>query len=436
MTRDLGNDEDPKAKPEDDDNEIDGFLSHSSSDRGGGYVGNWKKDGKLNVFLHTRRKPLPIWYHTLPRRYVKEDDAGETVTHIYTGKHVCHEEEAVLKKQYKYGKDDARLLPPRRCPLCLLVEEVRTLVNQGKLRWTQTLFNFAGDVPDEEKTIHAGGMIGEFGGDSLSDKEKKALKDAGIRRDEAWAENFRAKLSYVFWVVDADNPSKGLLTATETGLLGDKVKDVINDVMEGYGEAEKDKGNPLKNPYCIQWEFRDEKGLPFNKKYAARPLPRIKLTPDIEALIRSPRPDSSKIEELFDGDAMRSLLEAAATPEARAIIPWDDCFRPRRASASKDEDQDADDPHPAAKGGDGRDVGPEGIATPDEDGDETCACDNPACKKIIKLSDPRCPHCGKEYEVEVETKADPEPAKVRSRSEMKAEKEKQAGAVPKGKLPF
>jgi hypothetical protein len=412
--------------PHDDDNEIDSFLSHSGSDRGNGFIGNWKKKKKLNTFMHTARLPLPIWFHPIPKKVVKEDEDGEAVTRVWGGKYVCWEPEAVLKKQYKYNDDNERVLPPVHCPVCLLIEAVRSLVNEQKLGWTQEIFRFEADDEDQTRVIHAGGFIGEFGGD-LSDEEKKALKKAGLRLTEVWAENCRAKMNYIFWIVDADNVSGGVQIAQETGLLGDKVKDVIADTMESLG---KDKGNPLKNPYCIQWVYNDDEKIPFNKKYGARRVERYELTPEIEDLIRGERPDSSALEKKLDAAELRSILEAACAPDVRKLLPWDECFGRVQPSEAKREER------PAAEAGK-QDKKP---APEPEGDDETCTCSDGkggGCGKLIKLSDPRCPHCGLVFDVAAE-EPKPEPERqVRSRAEVKADAEKKAGAGGrKGRLPF
>lgn len=410
-------------------NSIDSFLDHKSSERGGGFLGNWKKDGKVNVFLHTRQMPVPIYFHGLPRKQVREED-GDPVIHVWSGKYNCWEEEATIRKQYSYDAQDVRTHPPQRCPLCRMIEAVRTLVNEGTITWTQPILKWAGDVDDETVIVHAGGFIGEFGGD-LDDKEKAALKKAGISQREAWKENCRPKLNYIFWVVDADNVDKGLQQAQETGLLGDKVKDVIRDARESLGE---DKGNPQKFPFCIQWEYAEQE-KEFNKKYKARRIERISLTPAIEAIIRGPKPDITKAIARFDAKEVRSQLEAACYPDVRKLIPWDEVF-----AVAKRPETDHPDLQDVAEGDlDPADVRNQQSSAPADD-DDLVKCDDGnghGCGKPVKLSDPKCPHCGLVYDVTDEPKPEPpkpEPQR-RSRAEAKAAAAA-AGGTKKKDVPF
>jgi hypothetical protein len=402
---------------------LQGFIEHRSTDRSGGFLGNWKSraGSKVNVFLHTKILPISLWRHGLPKFFVKEDDDGEALVRVFSDNLNCWEEERVLKRQYKYD-NGKREIPPVACPLCLLIEAVKKLIDDEKIGWTAPLFRFIGDDPKESVVIHAGGFIGEYN-DDCDEKEKTVLKKAGISLSTAWKENCRAKMSYVFYVVDADHVDKGVQVAIETGLLGDKVKDVISDAVESLGE---DKGDFRKHPYAIQWKHLPDETLP-NKKYKATRLERVLLTPEIEKLIRGDKPDYKNVVKPFSRSEIRARLEKACDKAVREIIPWDDVFERVRPN-----DGDGDD---VAKDAGETRVSPDRQRAPEvgqvaaTEDDEVVACDDGAgggCGKAMSLSDPKCPHCGLVYEVEAKEPEPPPPPKpvIRSRSEAKAQASK------------
>lgn len=400
-------------------------------------MGNWKtrSGSKVNVFLHTKILPISLWRHGIPKFFVKEDDGGEALVRVFSDNLNCWEEERVLKRQYKYD-NGKREIPPVVCPLCLLIEAVKKLIDDEKLEWTTPLFRFLGDDPKESVVIHAGGFIGEYN-DDCDEKEKTALKKAGISLRDAWKENARAKMSYVFYVVDADHVDKGVQVAIETGLLGDKVKDVISDAVESLGE---DKGDFRKHPYAIQWKHLPDETLP-NKKYKATRLERVLLTPEIEKFIRGDKPDYKNVVKPFSRNEIRARLEKACVASVREIIPWDDVFERARPKDDDDVAKDAGETRVSPDRQRAPEVGhrdtsrsplgvPQVAATED---DEIVACDDGAgggCGKAMRLSDSKCPHCGLVYEVEAKEPEPPAPPKlaIRSRSEAKAQASKASKA--------
>lgn len=302
-------------------NTIDEWLGHRGTERGGGgYLGKWKDDGHIDVWLHRRRLPVSLWQHQFPKPNVFEDkETGEPRKVFWGRAHNCHEDETVLKKRFRRRRgDDAREVPPVSCPICLLAEALRDMVRSEKIRWTDRVFVFKGATnPDDNVTLHAGGIYGAFAG-KLDDDELDDLRDAGIKPSEAWKENCLVKENAVFCVVDNEHPEDGVQIAVQTGLLGEKVRGVINDEIASKG----DEGNPVKHPYCIQWIYRSEKNLPFDKKYHARRIDRHKLTPEIAELIGGDPPDLSGTLEKMDKATLRAVMEQYAVVD----LPWDRIF--------------------------------------------------------------------------------------------------------------
>lgn len=403
---------------------VEEFLSHKTSDRGGGYLGNWKKDKRINVFLHCKVRPIAIWRHGLPSVVITEKN-GEATRHVWGRNYVCPEDEKVLTKQNKRDTDGSRLRPPQKCGICKMIEIVHEMVEEGTLKWTDPVFHFDADDPDEVTTLHAGGLYNAFVRRDLDKGELLELKRAGISPSEAWRENALAKMSYLFYVVDADDVEEGLRIAIETSLLGDRIKDVIADSMESA--KTKDLGNPFINPFCIQWEYNDKEGLPFNEKYKARKLDRVELTPEIAEIINGERPDTSEVMRPFDQATMRAVLEQHCVIKD---FPWDQAFD--GAERRRDAPRAAQAPvqHPAAQ------VAPQAAAAPDDD---MVACDNvidqqgTECGAPMKITDPKCLKCGKVYEVEAAAPPPPPPPTIRKRSDAKKDK---AAPPDKAKAPF
>jgi hypothetical protein len=374
---------------------LDEFLAHRGNAKGGAYLKDWKKEGKLNVFLHTKILPVAVWQHTVPKIVLWEDkDTGDTTRRVWVGKFVCPEAEEVLQRQYKRDENSrARLSPPRKCGLCKLTEHVHSLVQEGKVGYAEKLFRFEAENPEDTRVTHAAGIYGGFPktADEASPEETKAIRAAGISLRNAWEESFMAKLSYIMCVVVAAKPEDGVQIATETSLLGDKVKDVIRDRIESLGA---EAGDPIAHPYCIQWVYDAAEKEP-GKKYRARPIEIVKPTEAILTLIRGPKPDLSQNKKPFDPLAMRVMLETACLKPA--LFPWDELF-----GKKGDEEEDPDEEAEPVTQEQSRPARTRVAPAP-----QTIPCDD--CKAPMGVNDPKCLQCGAEYNVEGEAPPPPPP---------------------------
>ena len=193
---------------------IDDFLSHRSSDRGA-YLTKWKDDGKVNTWMHCERLPMAVWRHGgIPKVVVLEDKkTGESVRHVWSGEYVCHEDESVLKKQYKLNPDGSREVPPEYCPDCRLADYARRLVGSGRKSWMDPLFEWEADDPKENLTLTAGGIFMSrkaFDELELDEDDTKEMRKRGIVIKDMWKQNVFAKMSYLFCVVDDAHPESGV----------------------------------------------------------------------------------------------------------------------------------------------------------------------------------------------------------------------------------
>ena len=410
---------------------IDDFLQHKTSGGRGAYLTGWKKEGKVNTWLHTQRLPMAVWRHAhIPKVVVLEDrQTNESVRHIWSGEWVCPEDESVLLSQYAVDPKGARENPPEYCPICRLNDYIRRAVQAGRIPWTKEVFRFEGDVEKERLILHAGGMfMTRKQYDALDAEEIKEARKLGVNVKEMWKENCYAKAEYLFCVVDDAHPESGIQKAFNPSSLGDKVKDVIADMRESKGVEE---GDPTINPYCIQWQYREGEPDP-KKMYHALAIQKQRLTPAIEKLIYGPPPDISKDIRPFNLVEMRAYLEEHALIK----LPWDQIFdvkvreereepapeptRQRRAAAPTD-----DEPEPTpAKGAKRRGAAPARAKFPDDDDEHAVACENPDCEKAMWDDEHECPHCGSKYDDDFKlVVAEPEPPK-------KAAGPKKRGVVP------
>lgn len=339
---------------------LDSFLGHKSRDAGAAYLEKWKDDGQIDILLHTRADIASKWTHGLVEvKLVKGegDDAEEVPRFRWTG-YTCWEAESVLQRQFKRDQDTGRRkFPPVICPDCLLLEWLREQVESGEMDWTTPVFKFKAidkDGDEEVKLYHAGGLYGAFGAKDMSDEQVDSLKEAKIVRREAWKEGILAKMSYVFSVLPYANPEKGIVVATETALLGDKVKTLIMKTREEFGD---DEGDPRKNPYVIRWKFDNGKNTPFDKKYDAVRMSKMKITPEMLEAIEGDPPDIDPYLRVRDPYAHRAMLEEACCLK-KGRVPWDAIFgracrswdkMKEKEKGSKHEEDDGESKPPAKK---------------------------------------------------------------------------------------
>lgn len=463
-------------------NNYSAFRSHRSGGSGGGFLKGWKSNenngisGRIRIWLHAHQAPTAAWMHNLPYIRVmedKKDRSKKAVAHVYSQNYVCHEEESVLEQQYFRHDDASRKNPPKRCGICKLLEwcyqqanlfeeildekddlkaqldastlskadfgtamkEIKARPEQG-INFVTPLFKFEGDVADETRVIYLGGICNLFKTDKFTDRQTKAVSDAGIvigGKTGAWRDKALAQQHFLMTVVNHDRPEDGVQITNEKGSLGDKTKKALEDAVKQM-DREYDV-----DPFCIEWSF-NSKEKDMNKMYDAVSMFTLKPGDRILPLITGEAPDLTPHLEKFNQQSVRATLEKHCLLED-GVVPWDDLFptaEQSKAWAAEDEERAAAE----GEGGDDEDpfAAPRAGGTPaaDED-DEEVACDD--CKKPMKASASVCPHCGKKYDVgdgddDDGDKQDseppppqPPPAKgLRTRAEIAAEKAKAAAA--------
>jgi len=379
-------------------NSIDDFLKHRGVERGGGdLLEDWKDDGRIVVWLHTKRFPVAKWGHRFPKQIVKEE-RGKTTVRWVSLVHNCPENEQVLRRQYKTHDDGSRKERPQECGMCFLLEHLSVAVEAGDLAWTDPVFEFTGATSDDDNvTLHAGGMLALFGRE-LDEEEEEDLKEHGIRPSEAWRENGMAKLQYAMTVVNNEKASDGVQIAIQPQDVGDKIKTVISDRMATLDREED--GNPMIRPYAIELTYDGSKGIAFNKRYHARPYERAKITPEIEKLIRGEPPDLSVFLEPMNQATLRAVMEKYAVVD----FPWEKLFR--KVAAKREHDREVErrgggeeERQDRARSGRKKAEKPKG----EEDKTGWIPCDD--CNEPMHPKMDKCPRCGCEYEVDEDAPA-------------------------------
>lgn len=315
-------------------NSVSAWLNHDTKGprAGAGFLKGWKKDGSINVFLHMAQPPTFLWQHNLPTIVPVEDPKSKQVTrHVWGRPSNCAEDESVLKNRKR--ADGRRVAPYQDCGVCRFVEWVRRGVDDGRLDPLKVLFNYQADDPKESTVLHAGGLYNLFGQDDLDVDLLEAMRRAGVSKKTAWKESILSKQNMLFLVVDAAHPEEGLQKTTETGLLGDKVRDCVGKAIKEFG----DDGNPFNtyegddntkalvakgNPYCIQFEYLADE-VEFGKKYDATRMSKVACTPAIRRLIDSPPPDIEDDLKPLNAKSMRATLEKHCLLQG---VPWDGLF--------------------------------------------------------------------------------------------------------------
>ena len=367
----------------DDFNSIDEFLSHRSNESSkSNLLGKWKKDpGYIDVWLHTKRIPKPVWVHSFPVKKTWTDKlTGEEVTRYFPEKFVCHESDRFLKDFHRELATGKNSVVPEKCPVCKFIHHVRTQIARGKLAWTDVLYEFVEDR--DALVLHAGGIYGAFNR-AKDDKEAQAdLRKHGIFLKDAWKETLLAKCNYVLSLVPEENPS--VVVTVEPSLLGDKVKECIATTMEALGTED---GNPFLNPWCIRLKY-NEKETEFSKKYSAIRMAKVALSSEVESLIFGDAPSIDSQTRPFNTNKMRLLMEEACKVQIDFDVIFGEEHEKKSASKIKEPASTSMKAAPVASPSRRAKKAPVVEEIPCED-----------CQAPMLITDSVCKKCGAEYEV-------------------------------------
>lgn len=302
---------------------FDEFLTFEGQGARNTYL-KWRKDKVVDVWLSCLVLPARLWRHPTPK--VVEQRSGENAgrTTLWSGNYNCLEDEkpVLLSQNMRNKLTGRRDYPPCVCPDCLFNEYIFGEVQSGRMHWLQPVLQFESD--DETRIIRAGGLWNMYGSRKLTDAQKGEMRKHKVNPMEAWREDNKAKLAWLFVVARNDKLEDGLQIAVESNLLGQKVIDQLKKEVEKRGPQD---GNPLKNPYPLRWKYNDTQGIQFDKRYDCVAAPHgINLTDEIEYLIRETEPPNLDVFKRKPNlEELRTSLESAAMVDG---IPWDDLFGP------------------------------------------------------------------------------------------------------------
>ncbi len=398
--------------------ELDDFLADRgsrSAGGGGSYLWDWKKDGKLDVWLHPAGKPVKIYMH---RWYTVGKDRETNQPKLRPMRFNTLEDDTVIEKRFFRDRDTGDLeYPPEICPFAKLLEWVHQACKSGVINWLDHIFRF--EVGDRTIRMRAGGFTGAFTSRKLTEKQRKELRDGGVVLTEAWKESCQPRAQYVFRVVKNAEPEKGCLIAMEAEALGLAVQKVIRDRIEDlaqkHGEADaKRLGSPWTNPYCIRWKYDETKD--FSDRYDAKAMFSIDMSDEVKAALKADAPSVGEDTGPGNIAMLRASFESHWCHQVRP--PWDELFAVAEEKLAGT---------PAAASPDSFDYG---ANAKDEEPAETFVCDE--CGGTMQADEFVCPKCGAEYNEEGVLIKKPEPPK-RTRSQAKAAKE-EAKPLRPGKI--
>lgn len=400
---------------------INDFLNHQSGSSKTGNLSGWKKTGEIVVWLHTEYTPKPIYVVKLPIPVVfKDKDTKEEVEDVWAKTFVSHDSEKTIKDQYMRNLDGTRKVEPID-PMGRFFEAIFQLILKKKISPFEIVWNAGHDRKGDQRILRAGGVCGFFSskyGKNNEELKKEAIKQ-NIAMGDMWQENALPKLNYVFLVVDNAKVDNGLQFATETGLLGDKMKIAIRSAADLFGAANCD---PMKTPYAFRWKFLDKEPVPMNK-YTANPVSQnvVPLTAGIEELIKSEVPNDSMYVTPYNKEIMRGYVEMYVPDNVKSLLNIDAMFDGVKPKYNNKETVDENGVEQQSAALPKQAVKPVSIPTPlqfpqspkqavneaptarrrskqVEIKGNPIACDE--CKKTMGDLDPICPHCGCQYEID------------------------------------
>ncbi len=174
-----------------------------------------------------------------------------------------------------------------------------------------------------------GGLIGRYGAKELTPAEVRAIRTARIDRAEAYKEDMRSKLKYIYLVADANHPEEGLQKAFEGQALTNAIKKAVGDTRARLSKKQRaEYANPVEHPYPFEWTFDGSKE--FADKFSVVALQQdtdsYAVSDEIMKLISSDPPDISRDIAVGGCFELRGQMEAHVCAEAKPFLDFDAIF--------------------------------------------------------------------------------------------------------------
>ena len=386
------------------------FLNHNKDSGSQKWLKNWKDDGSIIVWIHTRAAmAYPSWNHPFIMNGTFTDKkTNEERECLRYPKFVSPDPEIVHQHQYfRFREQDNGPLghmktPPVLDPFLRLREWLRL---ECELPLDTIVFRWVNPNPKR-------------GEDPIREWTRGQLAKLVDKTNTTYGHSLDTKLEYLFVVVDDSAPGDGAQIVRCPKLLGDCMKAAIGQEMESNG----DDGNPLINPFAFKWVYDKSQASPMNY-YKAYRYNQARLTDAVrEAITSAEHPDPTSQTKWQPGD--KAKIRAAMADAARIDLPWDRLFvdawidkepeggrgtdfnfganKPPedKPNGAETKTETAETPPPASSSGGGpktrRRKKKDKPAPPPEP--ERIKCDE--CPEMLLPTDTKCPACGTEYEIE------------------------------------
>jgi hypothetical protein len=382
---------------------LDEALAREGKRGGGAFLKDWKDDGEIVVWLHTKSDIWSRFTHPFPYIDVKEDKETRKVKRVLRSMRFgCLEADSVNeKRRFKDDVTGLREYPPVVCPLCLLIERLRA----------------ATDLPNETLVVNLPDARNYEGDPTPVEYKKDNVIGEAPRTGKSWMKSIDLRQTYLFAVVADETPTDGVRVADEAYGLGSSMFKMIKQQKESEGE---EAGDPRRSPFAIKWVY-NEKAAP-SDKYTCFRFNKVKLTPEVNALIRGDLPDLGQYCEPGNVIALRAYVEEALTAEARKVVDIDALFAEaeKTQKARGEPTEQRRRPEAAGNGSSAKPAAAAGplvagrrrkVEDPKPAPVQTIPCDE--CQTPMRPDQTECTKCHAKYEIDSQATVPAEPTHAR-----------------------
>ena len=235
------------------------------------YLANWKKQGEIVVFLHGNSGVGERMKHVIP--YVDVDEKGN--------KKIGYMNFVCVEEPESYDTEN-----PQVCPIEMFMSY---LINNQNIADNEIVWEAACGT-DNDRVITKAGFLGED--------------------PKRWKDSFVARHEYIFMLIEAEHPERGIQIDTETEGLWWALNRCINNEQKSKGE---ELGNPEINPYAFRFIY-DARESPA-RKYDVATFARAEVTPEIQKLLAKPAVSMEGMLKSTGVKKLREVMEACIQVE-------------------------------------------------------------------------------------------------------------------------
>ncbi len=291
--------------------DLEGFLGHdpdagkSGGGGGGNWLKKWKDAGKLTFWLHGHSKIHWVWGHKfIEVGEAKEEGSDKKKPVLRFPNFVGPDNKEVYANQFFRENGRLKVLP-NRDPFILLREWLRYLGEHEVLPLDTVVFEWT-DYKQRNSLIQW--ELGRISGLVKSNQSN-------------WNHSIDGKLSCLLTVVDNDNLAAGPKLTSESKMVGQELRKVIQREMESNGV---EKGDPFKHPYAFRIKY-DDKAKSFSDTYSLFRFNDAAYTREVwDQVWREDAPDAVPFTQVKDDDLTK--IRAAMQNAMQIELPLDLIF--------------------------------------------------------------------------------------------------------------